>query len=130
MDIVGGNTVRGKVWGNTSCLFCKNNTEIHRIEAKKNAYCSKHLHKLKYNMFYVERGELRVVIYRPDAGKIIEDVTDLKAGQSTFVEPGLLHEFIAIKDCIAYEIYWTELSPTDIERESVGGEDYKDKNNY
>lgn len=129
MDVIGANSVRGKVWGNTSCLFCLNNVEIHRIEANKYGYCSIHKHEYKYNMFYVESGSLRVVIYRPDADQIIEDITDLSAGQNTFVEPGLDHKFIALEDTVAYEIYWVELSRNDIVRKVVGGNNCKEEQN-
>ena len=112
---------RGKIWGSTSTIFNKNNVEIARIEVKEGAYCSKHLHKYKYNMFLVERGVLEVTIYRYDANHVIEDVTILNDGDSTFIEPNLYHKFCAKEDTIAYEIYWTELDSNDIVRESVGG---------
>ena len=51
----------GKVWGNTKNIFCKNNVEVHRIEAQKGGYSSKHKHNYKYNAFFVERG--RLIIY-------------------------------------------------------------------
>ncbi len=113
--------VRGKVWGSTSTLFCKNNVEMARILISKGGYCSKHKHAHKYNMFFVESGELKVTIYRNDAGKDIEDVTILAAGHQTYVEPNLYHCFEASEDTIAYEVYWTELNQEDIERENVGG---------
>jgi len=121
MDNIGLNVVRGKIWGNTATLFAKNNTEIARIEVNKHGFCSKHKHEFKFNLFYVESGSLKVTIFRPDAGGIIEDITVLKKGQSTFVEPGLMHSFCALENTIAFEIYWTSLGFDDIIRESVGG---------
>jgi len=115
------NIIRGKVWGDTNKIFSKNNVEIHRIEINKGGYCSKHRHKTKYNMFYVEDGELIVTIYRYDANKNIEDITTLEKGEITYVEPGLFHKFSANIDTIVYEIYWTELESNDIERIQVGG---------
>ena len=115
------NIKRGKVWGNTSCLFAKNNVELHRIEAKKGGFCSKHCHRSKFNMFFVENGALKITIYRPDAGQILEDETIIKTGESTLVEPGLYHKFEALEDSVALEVYWVELEHDDIERESVGG---------
>ncbi len=111
---------RGKIWGNTACIFEKNNVEIHRINAKKGGYCSVHRHDHKYNLFFVERGELEVCVYRENSNNKIEDITILKDGESTYVEPGVLHKFSANKDTIAYEIYWVEIGE-DIIRESVGG---------
>ena len=113
--------VRGKIWGSTSMLFEKNNVEIDRIEVKKGGYCSKHMHEHKFNMFFVEKGKLKVVIYREDASSIIEDVTVLDAGCMTYVEPDLYHYFEGLEDTVAYEIYWVELNQNDIIRESVGG---------
>lgn len=115
------NIVCGKIWGNTNTIFRKNNVEIARIEIAKGGYCSKHLHEFKYNMFFLESGQIRVTIFRQDALQTISDVTDLLPGKITVVEPKLYHFFEAIEDSIAYEIYWTELSETDIIRESVGG---------
>lgn len=115
------NITRGKVWGNTSTIFQQNNVEIARIFVKKGGYCSKHIHKHKYNLFYVESGAMEIIIYRHDAGKIIEDITLLEAGGTTYVEPEVYHKFVAKEDTVALEVYWTELSPTDIERDVVGG---------
>jgi len=117
------NMKRGKIWGNTSTLFDKNNVEIARIEVNKGGYCSKHIHKYKYNLFFIESGSLEVTIYRNDADTILEDVTVLKSGDSTYVEPGVYHMFRALEDTVAYEIYWVELDPNDIVRESVGGKE-------
>jgi len=110
--------VQGKVWGETSCLFSKNNVEVHRISANKGGYCSRHSHRSKWNQFYVESGELRITIYR--AGKQV-DSTVLTAGMSTSVAPSEIHQFEALKDTIAYEIYWAELEAVDIDRLDVGG---------
>jgi len=121
MDVIGSNIVRGKIWGETSTIFLKNNVEIARIKVNKDAYCSTHIHEHKYNLFFVESGVLKITIFRHDAETTIEDVTVLKAGGSTYVEPGLYHAFFALEDCVAYEIYWTELDTKDISRKSVGG---------
>jgi mannose-6-phosphate isomerase-like protein (cupin superfamily) len=112
--------VRGKIWGNTSCIFNKNNVEIHRIEVNKGGYCSRHLHEHKYNLFFVESGQLEITIFRTDAGRNIQDVTTLKSGDATYVEPGLYHKFLAIEDTVALEVYWVEISE-DIKRTEVGG---------
>ena len=113
--------VRGKVWGNTSTLFSKNNVEVSRIEIKKGGYCSKHRHDYKYNLFFVEEGKLLVTIFREDANTTIEDKTILEKHDITYVEPNIFHFFEALEDTIAYEIYWVEIDKKDIIRESVGG---------
>ena len=112
---------RGKIWGSTACLFNKNNTEIHRIEAKKGGYCSVHKHDHKWNIFFVEQGKLKITIHRWDADKPIEDVIILNKNEMTYVEPGLFHTFEALEDTIAFEIYYVALDQNDISRKSIGG---------
>ena len=112
---------RGKVWGNTSTIFCKSNVKIARIEVNKGGYCSRHKHIHNNNQFFVEQGRLKVTIFRPDADKVLEDVTILKAGDSTYVEPGLYHCFEGLENSVVFEIYWVELDEGDIKRESIGG---------
>lgn len=109
----------GKIWGTTTTLFNKNNVEIHRLEINKNGYCSKHKHTAKFNMFYVESGEIKIAIERSSY-----DLTDqivLKAGETTIVKPGEKHWFHALSNAVVYEIYWTEIDPDDIVRDTVGG---------
>ncbi len=110
---------QGKVWGETSLIFAKNNVEIHRLQTKKDGYCSKHKHKHKYNRFYVESGIIEVHVQKNDYDLI--DVTTLLPGESTTVKPGEYHWFKVINSGVLYEIYWTELDSSDIERETVGG---------
>lgn len=111
--------IQGKVWGSTSLLFCKNNVEVHRIEGNKNCYCSKHEHKHKYNMFFVEKGCLLIEIWKDYD---LVDETIVKAGDICTVAPGQHHKFTVLEeDTVAFEIYWVELSQSDISREIVGG---------
>jgi len=115
--------IQGKVWGSTSLLFCKNNVEIHRIEGNKDGYCSKHKHEHKYNMFFVEKGSLAIEIWKEY--KLV-DKTILTAGNSCTVPPGQYHKFTVLEeDTVAFEIYWVELSQSDISRERVGGKNEK-----
>jgi mannose-6-phosphate isomerase-like protein (cupin superfamily) len=113
--------VQGKIWGSTSPLFCKNNVEIHRIEGNKGGFCSWHKHGAKYNRFFVESGTIKVTVQKDYGSGTLEDVTILLPGQQTTVAPGDYHKFEVLEDCVAYEIYWVELNPADIERITVGG---------
>ena len=108
-----------KVWGTTSPILFKNNVEIHRIKIEEGGYCSKHLHKYKYNMFFVESGKLLIETWKSDSGLI--DSTILITGDQTIVKPNEIHRFSALAPTIAYEIYWIELDPNDIQREDHGG---------
>ena len=55
------------------------------------------------------------------------DETILKAGDYTYVKPGLIHQFEGLESGVAFELYWAEFSHNDIQRRTVGGESYKDK---
>lgn len=112
----------GKVWGFTEALFDKNNVEINKIKINAGGYCSKHLHLHKHNIFYILQGELEIEVWKKDYELL--DITHLRAGQSTDVSPGEYHRFKAKLDCIALEIYYTELSSEDIERDICGGKNF------
>lgn len=110
--------VKGKNWGTTQCIFCDNNVEISRIVIEKGGYCSRHSHTSKHNLFFIESGKLAVNVYNDND---IVDRTVLSSQMATSVEPGVVHEFEALEDTIAYEIYWVKLGLNDITRLSVGG---------
>tara|TARA_Y100000389_G_scaffold204994_1_gene261744 strand:- start:8641 stop:8991 length:351 start_codon:yes stop_codon:yes gene_type:complete len=109
---------QGKIWGNTECLFDKNNVSMHRIEVHKGYMCSRHYHLHKHNMFYVEKGKLKIEVWQKDYDLI--DETIIADGQSTSVSPGLQHRFSALEDTIAFEIYFVELDNNDIIRIDKG----------
>jgi quercetin dioxygenase-like cupin family protein len=35
-----------------------------KIEANKSRYCSKHKHDFKFNAFYIEKGKLKIKIWK------------------------------------------------------------------
>ena len=113
--------IQGKVWGQTSPIFNRNNVEIHRLEINKGGTCSKHYHLHKHNMFFVESGKIEVCIWQKDYD--LTDKTILTDTQSSIIKPGLFHQFKAIEDSIVYEIYYTCLESEDIIRETVGYSD-------
>lgn len=106
-----------KVWGDTECLLARPGIEIHRINGKQGGFCSKHRHAGKQNWFYVIGGCL-IIHEWPESGPV---VTVLRAGKGHRVSPGVLHQFRAQEDTQALEVYWSELDPADIQRESEGG---------
>tara|TARA_R110000765_G_scaffold300733_1_gene395273 strand:- start:118 stop:477 length:360 start_codon:yes stop_codon:yes gene_type:complete len=116
---------QGKVWGNTQSILSKNNVEMHRIKIDAGGYCSKHKHEHKYNAFFIEKGRLKITIWKNDYDLI--DETILSDQELSIVNPQEYHMFEAIEDTIAYEIYWTEISPSDIIRENHGGQ--REQNN-
>lgn len=113
--------IQGKVWGYTCPLFFKNNVELHFIKVKKGGYCSKHLHKYKYNQFIVFEGQLKVTIWKQYGIEILQDVTFVGKDQICIVPPGEFHKFEALEDTTALEVYWVDLNQNDIVREDQGG---------
>jgi mannose-6-phosphate isomerase-like protein (cupin superfamily) len=108
----------GKVWGETEVIVKNPIVELHRISVKAGYRCSLHSHSHKWNGFYVESGILEIHVQKKDYA--LTDVTVLKAGEHTTVQPGELHFFSCKEDCIAFEIYYPELLTEDIHRISVG----------
>ena len=111
--------INGKVWGVTQKLFNKNNVEINRIEIKDGGFCSLHKHSSKFNMFYVESGELVIHVLKSDYN--LTDKTVLTTGQFCVVIPNEYHKFTATKNTVCFEIYYVELDVNDIQRKDVGG---------
>ena len=87
--------IQGKVWGFTQKIEANPFFEFHRIEINAGSYCSKHLHKHKWNGFWVESGELEI--------------------------HGEYHMFKCNQDTVCFELYWAQFDHNDIERETVGG---------
>lgn len=113
--------IQGKVWGQTSPVFNKNNVEIHFMKIKKGGFCSKHLHRFKFNRFIVLEGKLKVTIWKDYGNAILDDVSILEGSHECTVPPGYYHKFEALEETRAIEIYWVELSEDDIERSDHGG---------
>ncbi len=109
----------GKIWGLTELIHCNSVLEFHRIEVKKGGYCSKHKHRFKWNGFFVEDGCLQITVWKTDYD--LADITILNKGDFMQIKPGEYHEFKALKETIAFELYWAEFNSEDIIRETVGG---------
>lgn len=109
---------QGKVWGYTSLLVNKNNVEVHLVFIQKGGYCSKHCHKHKYNQFIVTSGRLKVTQWK---GYGLADETILESGMECTVSPNEFHQFEALEDTHALEVYWVDLDQDDIIREGCGG---------
>tara|TARA_R100000951_G_scaffold12719_1_gene10202 strand:+ start:1833 stop:2321 length:489 start_codon:yes stop_codon:yes gene_type:complete len=110
--------IAGKVWGTTELVEANGALEFHRIEMKKGGVCSKHLHRYKWNGFYVESGIMLIRTWQRDYDLV--DETIVEAGDYHKVKPGLYHQFECIESGVAFELYWAEFNHNDIERENVG----------
>lgn len=115
--------ISGKIWGSTELIHANGVLEFHRIEVEAGGTCSKHKHKYKWNGFYVESGRLLVRVWKNDYDLV--DETVLTAGSFTQVKPGEYHQFEALDDTVAFELYWAEFDHNDIERETVGSTNKK-----
>lgn len=115
-------TIQGKVWGTTLEFFRNGIVSAHHLSIKKGGYCSKHVHRHKYNLFYVISGLLEISIWKD---KTMEDKTILGPGQSSAVPPEFKHCFRALEKTECIEIYQVLLVDPDIERDNQGGLDRK-----
>lgn len=108
----------GKVWGETHLLEANGVLEFHHININKGGVCSKHKHGFKWNGFYVVSGRLIVRVWKNNYDLV--DETVLSAGQYTKVPPGEYHQFEALEDTVALELYWAQFDHDDIQRENHG----------
>lgn len=106
----------GKIWGENILLFNNGVVQINQINIKRGGRCSKHLHKYKNNVFYVQSGKLLIEQWN---GNFI-DQTILVDEQSTEIKNGTYHRFTALEDTIAIEIYSILIEENDILREDTG----------
>ena len=109
----------GKIWGKTQQIEMNDCFEMHRIEFKADHQCSEHYHKPKSNGFLVESGQLMIRVW-PEEGSDIVDNTILSAGDYMAVPAGVWHQFVGIRDGVAFELYWSEFNSEDIVRRTTG----------
>ena len=109
-------TKSAKVWGYTELVLANSQFEFHRIEFRAGYKCSEHKHKTKSNGFFIESGSMLVRVWDGD------DVNEIILGPGDFtaVPPGVYHQFEGIKSGVAFELYWAEFDPNDIERRTLG----------
>jgi len=118
MNIDMAGSIFGKVWGTTSTIFSCNNVEVCRIEGIRGGKSSMHKHISKVSQFFVESGSIAVYI---EKSYNLTDMTILKPGQLTVVQPDEFHRFEILEDkTVCYEFYWTVLDHFDIIRKDCG----------
>lgn len=110
--------IAGKIWGQTELLEANGVLEFHRIHIHQGGVCSKHRHRHKWNGFFVERGALLIRVWKNNYDLV--DETVIRDGQYTKIAPGEYHQFEALKDTVAFELYWAEFNHDDIERQDAG----------
>lgn len=108
----------GKIWGTTTQIESNGSFEFHRIEFKANYECSQHKHKTKWNGFFVESGQMIVKVWQGESQS--PDITILNPGDYMSVPPGQWHQFMGVRDGVAFEVYWSEFDSEDIIRRTTG----------
>lgn len=111
------NNKEGKIWGENILVFKNDSIQVNQIYIKRGGRCSKHLHKNKNNLFFVQKGCLQ--IERWNDNNII-DTTILNAEQQTIIPNMTYHRFTALEDTEALEIYFANIEIDDILRQDCG----------
>lgn len=114
-------TEREKIWGTTEPLVVTPMFEMHRLRVIPGMRCSLHIHRFKWNAFYVIEGGLFLDVVEGDlmAGVL---TLELGPGDHTTISPGVHHQFhTGASPCVALEMYYTEPLSEDIIRRNVGG---------
>lgn len=70
---------------------------VARLAVNEGGACSLHYHAFKYNQFIIEEGSLQILVM--GQGSYI-----LNEGESFIVNPGLVHQFVALKPTRVWEI--------------------------
>lgn len=109
----------GKVWGETSMVQSGDSWEVHHIHAMTGGYSSVHRHVGKWNLFYVITGRLKIRRWKTDYDLI--DETILGPGEQCHVPPGEYHQFQALENSHAVEVYFVKIDADDIDRVDCGG---------
>lgn len=109
-----------KVWGTTSALVVTPLFEMHRLRIKPEMRCSLHVHRFKWNAFYVLAGKLFIDSCFQDFAHVV--TAELDADEFATVAPGTHHQFrTGASEAVALEMYYTEPLSEDIIRRNVGG---------
>lgn len=106
--------ITNKEWGQNILIFKNDSTEIHQIFINCGGRSSKHYHKYKNNIFFIQRGKLLVERWGLD--NTIESFV-LNEKDTIDIQNGIYHRFTAIEDTSAIEIYYISINTNDIYRD-------------
>lgn len=118
-----------KPWGTTTRLLFDENIQVEKIVAHAGGYSSPHLHRHKWNQFWLISGCLLIRCFsRPVVGSGLVHSFELILDQSRrtiFIPAEMIHQFEALEDSVAYEVYGAEpghvLDPNEITRFGENG---------
>jgi mannose-6-phosphate isomerase-like protein (cupin superfamily) len=109
-----------KIWGTTEPLVMTPMFELHRLRILPDMRCSFHVHRFKWNAFYVIEGLVFIDTVENELATVIS--VELASGDFTTIAPGLHHQFrTGPGPCLMLEAYYTEPLSEDIIRRNVGG---------
>lgn len=110
-----------KFWGLTARVVKRPGFTVHHLVVVPGSFCSRHLHKHRFNGFFVTKGELNIKEFSgPENERISE--TRLRMGDYYEVAPRIVHQFESSEGAEALEIYFLpDVDEADITRFSVGG---------
>jgi len=108
----------GKTWGEKAELFRNDLCEVSVLYLKPRNRCSWHSHFGKFNLFYVNEGELYIKL---DNG-VSTEVHVVPEGGVFTVPPRQKHEFQTCdKAAVVTEVMFVRYDSLDIQRELLGG---------
>jgi len=118
-----GIEVTQKTWGVKYNIFQNDLCEVSILELEPNRRCSFHMHKEKYNLFFVIEGELGVESEWPvDGAKMEHGLHRVGKHHFVTVRPRIPHNFVTFdKPTKIIEIMYVVYDPEDIKRASIGG---------
>jgi len=90
-----------KYWGDMTTIFEDDIHSVKRIFMKAGTQSSMEFHLKKKEMYYIERGELKVGIR---IGRAKNKSIILRQGDVFHIEPGLMHMRMANSDCVIIEV--------------------------
>lgn len=95
--------------------------EMWELRIKPGGFCSIHFHRRKRQFLFVASGILRMRLFN-GAGRLRQE-TDFRAGAAIFNDVNERHQFQAMTDVLAFEVYQdvNQIDPEDIIRLSEGG---------
>jgi len=91
-----------KIWGEEHWLINQEDSNycFKKLFLNKNYKCSYHMHKIKSEHFYIESGEVFMLI---GSDKNYSTYI-LNASNLVRIVPGIYHSFIGFKDSLIYEV--------------------------
>ena len=90
-----------KSWGWEKWI-CNNELYCGKILfIEKDKHCSFHFHRVKSEVLFLQQGKM-LFNYAESDSKIIKQI-EMNSGDAYYVEPGFIHQMVALEDCTIIE---------------------------